>query len=105
MSDLTDAYQQIWDGQLSCYDPEAITIAEVSYACEGGLLNQSNEAELGGLVEMPTTRVSIKRSLFADGAVPEEKTAATYRGLGFKIHRISSSPDNTVLHLDLEPLK
>lgn len=107
MSALSNALEQIWDGQLGCYDAETVALTinrvVVTVACAGGELVKDNDMVIGGLMDGPAAAVSVKRSLFT--TEPSEKDYAVYRGKNFKVGRIRSSPDNTVLILDLVPRK
>jgi hypothetical protein len=123
MSALQDALEQIWDGQLGCYDPEVIEIEGREYACAGGEMTHGNTPELGGLVDEPSVLVGIKRALLlefladstlitADMDTPTAdeiglilRIRVIYRGKDMKIARRRSTPDNTVIILDLEPRK
>jgi hypothetical protein len=121
MSALQTALEAIWDGQLSCYDPEVIEIEGVELACAGGEMAQGNTVEFGGIIDEPSVIVGIKRALLleflADSTlITADSTAhgadeaglllqiqVTYRGKDMKINRRRSTPDNTVIILELEP--
>lgn len=104
MSELSNAFETIWDGQLGCYDADTFTINGAGpYACDAGELQKFNELVMGGMIDEPTAVVAVKRSLLASDPVLQQ--TVVYRSKNFKVNRIRSSPDNTVLILELEPKK
>jgi hypothetical protein len=123
MSALQEALEQIWDGQLGCYDPEVIEIDGVELACAGGEMAQGNTPAYGGIIDEPSVIVGIKRALLlefladstlitadsdvhlADEAGLLLQIQVHYRGKDMKINRRRSTPDNTVIILELEPRK
>lgn len=123
MSALQEALEQIWDGQLGCYDPEVIEIEGREYACAGGEMAQGNTPAYGGIIDEPSVLVAIKRALLlefladsvlitADMDTPTADEIGLilhievhYRGKDMQINRRRSTPDNTVIILELEPRK
>lgn len=105
MSDLSDAYAAVWDGQLGCFDASTVTIDGVAYACDEGERNHKQTRVSEGIFDEPACMLSIKQSLFTDSIPPSISKVVTFRGKSYKIDRISSPPDNTVFNFYLEPKK
>ncbi len=103
MSDLSDAYAAVWDGQLGCYDASTISIGGTAYACDEGEQQFKNTRTMEGLLDEPACVVTCKQSLFA--AMPSLQAVAVFRGKNYKIDRITSPPDQTTWTFYLEPKK
>jgi hypothetical protein len=100
MSTLSDAYATIWDGQLACYDSETLTIDSTDYPCFGTDLTDANSLVPGGLLDEPDAAVSVKRSLFS--TLPALQAVAAYRDKSWKIDRIRSGPNDSVVTFELK---
>jgi hypothetical protein len=101
MSDLSDAYEEMWDGQLACFDSETVTISAVVYACSRDDAISTNENEIGGLIPEPSVRLFVKKSLFA--SPPSLYATCTFLGRSYKLGRLIQPADNTVYILELVP--
>lgn len=102
MSELSDAFEAIWDGVLACYDSELLTWSGAQYACISGELIDGLLHEITGTIDDTTVTVGVKRSLFA-GLEPEPGQSATFQGKARTIGTIHRSGDNTILFINLLP--
>lgn len=104
MSELSDAYEAIWDGVLGCYDSESFTWSGTSYACASAELTDALLHEMPGTIDDSKVTLGVKRSLF-NGTEPVADDTITYQGVDRVIDTVARSFDNTVLFITLKQFK
>lgn len=101
MSDLSNIYETIWDGQLSCYDTETIIIGESEYPCDSGELTFGENLVPGGEWSTNTIQISCKRSLF--DPLPGLQSRVLFRSVIYRIDRLRDEPDQGIVIFELVP--
>jgi len=95
-------YEEVFDGQLTCYDAETFTFPPggLSFATIGGMLDIGSDSPFGGKVEEPSVIIGFKTSL----VTVTQGSKVVYRTLTMEVAKVKSVPENAVTFLELEPV-